>query len=694
MPQVKLIPKHQTTSQPLVVSQDNTRVENSYIESIPITETAIYKQYLADPYRNTDFNTWKKRQELIQSNKKDEKVKADKRSSKVKEQETKQGEAIHNQQQRKELEAKVNRGIWTGIGLGGLALAQATPAAPYIDAAFTTHGALGLAKQADEGTLGLNLETGLHALEMLPFGIRGVGKAVKYVDDVAREAYAPYDFYRTIQETTPNIKGIPYNVGWGPKQTIKVVHATDSQDPLRLFFDKRWDVTTEGANPFGVWYQGKWGQPRTAATNSLPGKAEKAAKARKLFENRKYKHQGEVTLEKPLTTVGDVPDRSTLSYDAEKMGADGLIYNNVYDNGFDNNQVILSFKTHTPSKTTPKTVTFEPKPIIKNNLTSHVQGEEAVKMFKEYGGVKIPEGSINGKELSTYVQEARIRYGLVGNTNISDQEIAEALYKHVNELGKNTKALNAQGEPQLLFRGDTKAYTELKNRLTPDELLAGTGTMDNSLGTLFLGDITTPDPSGVGRYLVGYKTTPYGTVVSPSATGATSVGLYDEVVFAPQNWVKIGQGTTRRGPIGFTKAPAVNSSTGVNDLNAFVVKTGNVRNATDEIAVGNEILLINGNAGKYRGAQKLTGRQAMADHYNHVLSESKASKQGLLKSDVNAPLRDEHSSHEYFALPNWNKHNAKHILPYDLRIPRNWSDPNIYKTIIPVGIGIGAATNK
>jgi hypothetical protein len=133
-------------------------------------------------------------------------------------------------------------------------LAQATPAAYLIDAAFATHGALGLAKQYDEGTLGLNLETGLHALEMLPLSIRGVGKAVKYADDVAREAYAPYDFYRTIQETTPNIKGIPYNVGWGPKQTIKVVHATDSQEPLQLFFDKRWDVITEGANPFGVWY--------------------------------------------------------------------------------------------------------------------------------------------------------------------------------------------------------------------------------------------------------------------------------------------------------------------------------------------------------------------------------------------------------------------------------------------------------
>jgi hypothetical protein len=45
-----------------------------------------------------------------------------------------------------------------------------------------------------------------------------------------------------------------------------------------------------------------------------------------------------------MTTVGDVPDRSVLSYEAEKMGADGIIYNNVYDNGYDNNQVIFSFK--------------------------------------------------------------------------------------------------------------------------------------------------------------------------------------------------------------------------------------------------------------------------------------------------------------------------------------------------------------
>ena len=177
----KLIPKHQTPNQPLVLSQDNTRVESPYIESIPITETNLYKQYLADPYKNSDFNTWKKRQELIQSNKKDEKVKADKRAPIVKKQESEQGKAIYNQQQRKEQEAKNNKLIWTGIGLGALALAQATPAAPWLDAAFATHGALGLAEQADEGTLGWNGETALNTLQILPFGIKGVRKAGTYI---------------------------------------------------------------------------------------------------------------------------------------------------------------------------------------------------------------------------------------------------------------------------------------------------------------------------------------------------------------------------------------------------------------------------------------------------------------------------------------------------------------------------------
>jgi hypothetical protein len=38
-----------------------------------------------------------------------------------------------------------------------------------------------------------------------------------------------------------------------------------------------------------------------------------------------------------MITVGDVPDRSRLSWFADEAGADGLVYNDVYDNGYNNN---------------------------------------------------------------------------------------------------------------------------------------------------------------------------------------------------------------------------------------------------------------------------------------------------------------------------------------------------------------------
>ncbi len=137
---------------------------------------------------------------------------------------------------------------------------------------------------------------------------------------------------------------IPSNVGWGPRQTISVTHKSDKALPLTLYNESRWDVINENANPLGVWFQGRFGIPRSTNTGATFNKAQKALKARQLFSRRPYTHSGDLTLDKPLVTVGDVPDRSLLSYKAEQMGADGLIYNNVYDNGYDANQVILSFK--------------------------------------------------------------------------------------------------------------------------------------------------------------------------------------------------------------------------------------------------------------------------------------------------------------------------------------------------------------
>lgn len=138
---------------------------------------------------------------------------------------------------------------------------------------------------------------------------------------------------KTIDKGTPSVEPLPNNVGWGPRQSIHVVHDTDAPTKLTLYNPERWDAVYEGAPEAGIWYQGKFGNPRTAANHSIPGKAEKAAKARERFAKRPYRVEGDLELERPIVTVGDVPNRAALERAADKMNADGVIFNNVYDNG-------------------------------------------------------------------------------------------------------------------------------------------------------------------------------------------------------------------------------------------------------------------------------------------------------------------------------------------------------------------------
>ena len=166
-----------------------------------------------------------------------------------------------------------------------------------------------------------------------------IRNGAKYVLPTAAKTVAPALIAKQISKTKlPTVEPI-LNIGWGPKQTLKVSRAGKYD---QMYFPERWDVVNEGANPHGVWLQGKYGIPRTDVTN--PGKGIKAAKARNIFSARPDKYTGTATLDKPIVTVGEVPNRSSLSYQADNMGADGLVYNGVYDNGYNNNQVILSFR--------------------------------------------------------------------------------------------------------------------------------------------------------------------------------------------------------------------------------------------------------------------------------------------------------------------------------------------------------------
>lgn len=316
---------------------------------------------------------------------------------------------------------------------------------------------------------------------------------------------------------------------------------------------------------------------------------------------------------------------------------------------------------------------------IINNLSEHVQGDEAVKMFKQYGGQDpIIENSPLMDRMRRYAPEARERYGIVGNTNITDEEIARSLYKQANSISqKGNQAINKYGEPLVLFRGDTNRYTNLLDRISPDELAAKSGTMDNSLGNLFLGDLPKQGKGlGVDRYITTQRSGRF-TGIIPSGTGS-KINISPETVLADTR--PLVTNITKNGEYTISKVPAKYNESGINDINAFVVNSKGVRNSTDEISVlGDDFI---SKQKDFKGIPYDKSRQSIAQHYNTILKDAEQKNQGLLKSNAGARFRDEHEGYDYFALPNYNKQNAKHLLPYDMRIPRNFKDPNIYKTIV------------
>ena len=253
--------------------------------------------------------------------------------------------------------------------------------------------------------------------------------------------------------------------------------------------------------------------------------------------------------------------------------------------------------------------------------------------------------------------------------------------------------------------------------------------MDNSLGNLFLGQMP-ESMGGLERYIVHVQNFGDNMRVIGSGTGSKAVLPNGNVVkeftndvigTIPEGSYQLYSYPYKYGNISAYKLPASWSESGVNDINAFVVKTPNMRNASKEISVLNDDFIVQGGSkvdyyGPIRrkildkdrfpqivdetgkivgdGLSGSSDRSAMAKHYQQVLNKAKNEQQGLLKSDKNSLLRDEHDNYDYFALPNFNIRGAKHILPYDLRIPRDWNSSNIYKAFIPIGIATYGFKNK
>ena len=297
------------------------------------------------------------------------------------------------------------------------------------------------------------------------FGMRNFGPKLKPVKDMAvggnKWARARV-ISKTINKGTPSVKPLPNNVGWGPRQSIHVVHDKNSARLPKLYFPERWDAVNEGAPEVGIWYQGKFGNPRTAANHSIPGKAEKAAKARERFAKRPYRVEGDLELERPIVTVGDVPNRAALERAADKMSADGVIFNNVYDNGYSNNQVIFSLRDDL------KNGTMTHKPTGKTVIPTENNPYPKIGTATMVDGIFEPTGDIFGEILPTQgTKHVVFKHKTDPTKVVKVYKPTEGGYKTLDELREGLRMYRARDEVPGAVPTELQGYLQGENGMYP-----------------------------------------------------------------------------------------------------------------------------------------------------------------------------------------------------------------------------------
>lgn len=267
---------------------------------------------------------------------------------------------------------------------------------------------------------------------------------------------------KAIDKGTPSVKPLPNNVGWGPRQSIHVTHDANTSNKLQLHSPERWDAVYEGAPEAGIWYQGKVGNPRTAANHSVPGKAEKAAKARDRFAKRPYRVEGDLELERPIVTVGDVPNRAALERAADKMGADGVIFNNVYDNGYSNNQVIFSLRDDL------KNGTMTHKPTGKTVIPTENNPYPKIGTATMVDGIFEPTGDIFGEILPTQgTKHVVFKHKTDPTKVVKVYKPTEGGYKTLDELREGLRMYRARDEVPGAVPTELQGYLQGENGMYP-----------------------------------------------------------------------------------------------------------------------------------------------------------------------------------------------------------------------------------
>lgn len=187
-------------------------------------------------------------------------------------------------------------------------------------------------------------------------GFNKFGPGLKPVEDLAiggnKWARARV-ISKTIDKGTPSVKPLPNNVGWGPRQSIHVTHDANTSNKLQLHSPERWDAVYEGAPEAGIWYQGKVGNPRTAANHSVPGAVPTELQGYLQGENGMY----------PVftqTKVGPIKKMSVLDELARMFEAKG--WTRINDSSYKNSKITVGdITTENVGMLNGKPVIFDPE---------------------------------------------------------------------------------------------------------------------------------------------------------------------------------------------------------------------------------------------------------------------------------------------------------------------------------------------
>lgn len=160
--------------------------------------------------------------------------------------------------------------------------------------------------------------------------------------------------------------------------------------------------------------------------------------------------------------VGGVPNRAALERAADKMSADGVIFNNVYDNGYSNNQVIFSLRDNLKNSTmthkpTGKIVTpTENNPYPKIGTATIVNGK-----FE-------PTGDIFGEILPTQGTKQAVFHHKTDPTKVVKvSKVPEEGYRTVDELRKAIKMSRARDEVPSAVPTELQGYLQGEKGMYP-----------------------------------------------------------------------------------------------------------------------------------------------------------------------------------------------------------------------------------